>query len=132
MAQGSVESTVDTEEEGEVVQCVHGPGSCVGELSFFFGVRQTENAKTSQAAAVLLYVLSRSAYDELAKLCDCLCLLPACAAASAAIAYAGAQTPEMAAGPGGWWTGLMDPDNANPYPHPAGFRLMKSWCPATR
>ena len=38
-------------------------GTCVGELSFFFGVRQTTNARTPQHSSSQLFVLGMNSYQ---------------------------------------------------------------------
>jgi hypothetical protein len=63
IAGGTVEITHDNEEEGEIVSVTKGAGESVGDLAFFFGIRQTTNARTPQNGTCQMFVLMRESYQ---------------------------------------------------------------------
>lgn len=68
IARGSVELREDDEVEGEVVHETLERGRIVGELGFFFGMRQTMHARTSLGSPSTMFGLDKSEYQQLAKL----------------------------------------------------------------
>ena len=64
---GRVEQTVVQDEE-EVVESTRGPAELVGELGFFFGVRQSFNARAAAGGVCQLFTLLRNDYQQVAKL----------------------------------------------------------------
>ena len=68
IASGTVELTSDSADEGEVVETTKTTGDIVGELSFFFGIRQNANARTPHNGIALLFILPKEDYQTLIKL----------------------------------------------------------------
>lgn len=67
VAAGTVEicSTVDDEEQ---VEGTKNPGELVGELSFFFGIRQNFSARSPASAACTVFTMLRQDYSQVLKL----------------------------------------------------------------
>lgn len=68
IAAGVIEITVDSLDEGEKIIATKGVGEMVGDVSFFFGIRQTTHARTPQNSVAQLFALGRESYQELVKL----------------------------------------------------------------
>lgn len=68
IAAGVIEITVDSLDEGEKIIATKGVGEMVGDVSFFFGIRQTTHARTPHNSVAQLFALGRESYQELVKL----------------------------------------------------------------
>ena len=64
---GRVEQTIVQDDE-EVVESARGPAELVGEVGFFFGVRQSCNARAAAGGVCQLFTLLRTDYQQVAKL----------------------------------------------------------------
>lgn len=68
IARGSVELLTEDEDAGEVVSDTLEQGMLVGELGFFFGMRQTMHARTPSGNPSTLFGMDKNDYQQLAKL----------------------------------------------------------------
>ena len=68
VAQGSVELTTQQEDGDDLVAATRHVGEAVGELAFFFGIRHPTNARASSHGMLMVFVLRREDYQQLAKL----------------------------------------------------------------
>lgn len=68
IAAGVIEITVDSLDEGEKIIATKGVGEMVGDVSFFFGIRQTTHARTPHNSVAQLFALGRESFQELVKL----------------------------------------------------------------
>lgn len=68
VAAGTVEITATADDDDELVEATKNPGELVGELSFFFGIRQNFSARSPASAACTVFTMLRADYSQVVKL----------------------------------------------------------------